>query len=232
VILPPVVRSADEGGDVLRISTTPDDISEGEIRVAVLMCAGGEIPGTDELPTVDEYHITGTPTLGDLCKGGEGFPIFKTVSISDSHSRDPQTNPVIDYLLLDEKVLPTSTKEAQGKLSCPKESPCVAELAIHITEQSVEWFDVGMLDDGKEDRVFIQWYATGGHFFTPGTDDICEVDCGIMGHPCAAFSSGTPTGPFRVDWRPRESGVYSIYAVAKDLRDGASWQTYTIDVNR
>ena len=219
MIVPPIVRTAEEGGAVLDIPSTPenilDDAPEGtdwiKATFIVLMCAGGELPAADEYASHREVSNVNT-----LCDGGEGISIYKTVTVSEAE--DPQRNPVIDYIAVDGDRLEPGPDGAPFAVRCTKNDKCGAEveLSAFFTEDSLQSYEIIEFDKPKtvDERLSISWFVTGGDMEMPSV--------GLVGDD--------RVGPYDNVWKPEEPGAFTLYAVAHDDRGGASWRAYAFEV--
>ncbi len=215
MMIPPVVRTASEGGDTLEIPASPSDVLDGlpedaavEVTFIAVMCAGGALPPAEEIASRRDLVRIKT-----LCNGGDALSAFKTVTISNAST--PETNPVIDHLEIDGVPIETKANGGAPELVCDPADDCNIEvkLSLFVTEESVEWYEVS--EFGKpvtqEDTMFVTWFANGGEF--------------------SATRSGTEagsTGPFETTWRIDKSGTYTLYVAVHDMRGGATLQIYTV----
>jgi hypothetical protein len=219
MVVPPIVRTAEEGGDVLEIPSLPEDIldyaPEGlnwiKVTFIVLMCAGGELPAEDEY--VNHRNVSNVNTL---CDGGEGISIYKNVTISEAD--DPQRNPVIDYILVDDTRLEPAPDGAPFEVGCTQKDNCGAKVALSafFTEESLQSYEVIEFEEPTmvNERMSITWFVTGGDMKTPS----------------AGPAEENRIGPYENTWKPEEPGTFTLFAVAHDERGGASWVSYLFEV--
>jgi hypothetical protein len=213
----PQMKTAAEKGDVYLIPFTPPDalakLPPGEDRLqvtaTVLGCAGGTLPSVDELMNAQD-----APALDEMCTGGESFTAFKTFVISLSDA--PNTNPEIDKLYYDRKLLPTVEQDGAGVFACTAPDGCRSEIGVELffTADSFQTYD--RTSFGKTETVdeatYVSWFVTGGQ----------------MDHE----RSGTtePPGPYEAKWLPPlDGGKFTLWAVAHDVRGGVSWKTYSVE---
>jgi hypothetical protein len=234
LLVPPVVRTAEQGGDTLEIPETPPDLLDGapeggaiKATFIVLMCAGGELPSAGEYDSLRD-----TKVISDLCRGGDGLSAYKTVTISNAE--DPQTNPTIEHFELDGETLAPADEGGLGRARCEEEEKCKVkvEAALFMTEASIQEYIVYEFGEPVtlEDTVFVSWFSTGGEFTKSRSGEECEKEDMTVGNPCRIGAPDDPTGPFEVTWKPEEPGTYTLFAVARDMRGGVSWETYEIEV--
>ncbi len=231
MLVPPVVGTAEAGGDILEIPVTPTDMLDGvpeggylRATFIVLMCAGGTLPAPERYAKLRE-----TTNVNDLCRKGDGLSAFKTVMVSDSDT--PQTNPVIDRVYFEGMEMTPADEGGGGKLRCKEGGECEAEIALFVTEESVQTYDV--IEFGKptpkQDEVFLSWYVTGGDFDKSRSGDTCEKKGMEADNPCISETDEDPSGPFEVSWIPEKPGTFTLWAVAHDLRGGVGWQAFTVE---
>jgi len=218
MVLPPMTGTAEEGLDAIEIPYTPEDILEMipdmdflKVTFIVLMCAGGELPAADEYASIGEMEDIST-----LCEGGDGIAAYKTVTISEAE--DPQRNPEIEHLLLDDVELLPDDKGGVGTMRCAEAKGCGAKaaLSLRLTPESFQTYEV--IEDGEpvtvEESLYVSWFVTDG-----------DVEMSGVGS-----KTDDPLGPIENTWRPESPGTHTIYAVAHDSRGGSSWKTYTVEV--
>ncbi len=218
MVLPPVTGTAEEGRDSLEIPYTPEDILSYvpdmdfiKVTFIVLMCAGGELPAADEYASIGQMDDIST-----LCEGGDGIAAYKTVTVSNAE--DPQRNPEIERLTVDEKALLPEDEGGKGEVRCTKEDGCglSIDLSLQLTEDSAQTFTVQ--EDGEtvsvNERLFTSWFVTNG-----------DVDASAVGS-----KTDDPAGPIENVWKPESPGTHTLYVVAHDSRGGVSWQIYTVEV--
>ena len=221
MVLPPVTGTADEGMDAIDIPYTPQeemkkrmkehDMDFIQLTFIVLMCAGGELPAADEYAFIGEMEDIST-----LCEGGDGIAAYKTVTISNAE--DPQRNPEIENLLLDNVELLPDDEGGVGTIRCAETEGCGAEaaLSLRLTPESLQTYEV--IEDGEavtvEESLYVSWFVTDG-------------DVEISG---GGSETDDPLGPIENTWRPETPGTHTIYAVAHDSRGGVSWKVYTVEV--
>ncbi|MDD5308248.1 MAG: hypothetical protein PHU25_13075 [Deltaproteobacteria bacterium] len=213
----PQMKTAEEGGDVYLIPFTPPDalakMLPGETRLevtaTVLGCAGGTLPSLDDL-----MDAKNAPALDEMCAGGESFTAFKTFVISDSDA--PNTNPEIDKLYFDSKLLLPVEEDGVGVFKCTASDGCRSDIAVklYFTEDSFQTYEKTTF--GKTEVVdeanYVSWFVSGGE----------------MGRDRSGTSE--PPGPYEVKWLPPlDGGKYTLWAVAHDVRGGVSWKTYSVE---
>ena len=219
MLLPPQVAAAEDGGDVLDIPFTPENLldyaPEGmtfmKATFILLMCAGGE------LPAADEYESIGAVTdISTLCEGGDGLSAYKTVTISESE--DPQRNPEIETLTVDGEELLPADQGGLGTAHCTKADGCGAEieLSLNLTKESFQTFETvkGGETITADERLFVSWFVTDG-----------DVETSSLGS-----ETDDPTGPIENTWTPENPGTHTLYAAAHDSRGGVSWKIYEVEV--
>ncbi len=220
MLMPPVVSSADEGGDALEIPITPPDLlsyaPEGmaymQATFIILMCAGGELPAPDEYESIGQVDDIST-----LCEGGDGIAAYKVVTVSNN-TKDPQRNPVVETLTLDENPLLPSDQHEVGLARCVNKEGCGAKIALSatLTEDSLQTFEVE--ENGEmvtvEEGLKVSWFVTDG--------DVEESE--------SASNTDNPLGPYETIWEPEHSGTFTLYVAVHDFRGGVSFETYTVEV--
>ncbi len=240
----PGFGTAAQGADTYEIPFTPADILEHlpeneeylAVTTIVVLCAGGELPGLDDMEMNGEIE-----SFDELCQGGDGLVAVKNFRISNSTS--PNKNPVIDNIVFNEAQIltaedtdpldagtldagipdagepePKGMDGGSSSFECTEAKDCMegATIEAYLTQASFQSFDrkeFGEMKETEEDP-YISWFVTGGEF----TNDRSRTS--------------DPPGPFEVDWRPpREGGQVTLWAVAHDMRGGMSWETFIIDAN-
>jgi hypothetical protein len=219
MVIPPIVQTAEEGGDVLEIPETPEDILEYDITGSgkvsatfiVLMCAGGKLPAPDEYKSKRNVE-----NINTLCKGGDGISVYKTITISESS--DPQRNPVLERLKANGKIVEMGDDADPLEVRCKEKKECGAEVTFRAFFEKESLQDYETIEYGKpktvDERMYVSWFVTGG-----------SVDMSRAGP-----EGDDLVGPYETKWSPEEPGTFTLYVVGHDDRGGASWQTYTIDV--
>jgi hypothetical protein len=220
MLIPPVVLSAEEGGDILNIPATPSDLlsyaPEGmsymKATFIILMCGGGDLPDADEYESIGQVDDIST-----LCKDGDGIAVYKTITVSNN-TEDPQRNPKIATLKVEGETLYPSDQGATGSVQCIKDDGCGAEikLAVTLTDDSFQTYQAE--ENGEmvsvDEELFVSWFVTDG-----------DVDA-----PTSASTTEDPLGPYEVTWRPEHEGSFTLYVAAHDFRGGASFETYEVEV--
>ncbi|MCP4674968.1 MAG: hypothetical protein GY854_05575 [Deltaproteobacteria bacterium] len=235
----PGFGTAAEGADAYEIPFTSEDILDElpedeeylSVTTIVVLCAGGELPGLDDMEVNGEIE-----SFDDLCRDGDGLVAVKSFRISNS--TNPNKNPVIDKVVFNESQMPSGgdtdpldagiqdagTPEPKGmdagpgSFGCTEAKDCMdgATIQAYLTQTSFQNYDKKEFGETitTEEDPYISWFVTGGKF----TDDRSRTS--------------EPPGPFEVDWRPpREGGQVTLWAVAHDMRGGISWETFIIDAN-
>ena len=225
MILPPVVETAENGGDVLEIPFTPEDILDydmlvqkdpggkrwAQVTFIVLMCNGGILPDSDEYEGLKD-----TRNINTLCDGGEGISVYKTVVVSESD--EPQLNPEIERLTADGTELTDGEDAEPFVVRCSRADGCGAEVDIEgfFTEESPQTYED--IEFGETvtltEKLSIAWYVTGGD----------------VKMPTAGPAGDDALGPYENVWRPKKPGNFILYAVAHDNRGGVSWRAYPFEV--
>jgi hypothetical protein len=228
----PGLGTASQGGFVYEIPSVPPDIldnlAEGEeyvsVTAIVVLCAGGDFSSLD----FADAGLTGEiDALDELCTGGDGLVAVKTSRVSTSTT--PNTNPIVDSLVFDEKPLdsdpdasvvgaesPDAGDSQPGVYECQDPAGCMegAKIQAFLTEESFEKYETEEFGETKtvDENPYISWFVTGGKF----SEDRSRTN--------------TPPGPFKVDWKPpRDGGRFQMWAVAHDMRGGLSWRSYTVE---
>lgn len=219
MLLPPVTGTAAEGRDEFDIPSTPSDLlslaqpgmAYMKVTFIILMCAGGKLPAADEYESIGQMA-----DLSTLCAGGDGIAAYKTVTISNAE--DPQRNPEIERLSMNEAPLVPSDEGGIGSVRCTKADECGAEIELSLMLTSGSFQQYETVENGKtvtvDERLFVSWFVTSG-----------DVDTSALGS-----ETDDPIGPIENIWRPEFPGMHTLYAVAHDSRGGVSWQVYTVDV--
>ena len=226
MIVPPQKISSAEGGDRLDIPVTPEDILDtidmpdgmGYLNITFigLMCADGKLPSEEKLANPKGYEH-----IDDICKGGEAVSFFRTLLLSESE--DPQENPGIERVMF--KGEPLTPLEEEGEppvLKCKEKEDCNLDVSLKLfmtegSEQTYEVVEFGKVKEVKE-TLFVSWYVTGGGF-EDGYRSMVDDE-----------KYDTPEGPFETVWQPEAPGTYTLYAVAHDVRGGASWKTFSFEI--
>jgi hypothetical protein len=213
----PQIRTAKDGGDTYVIPFTPTDVlaklppdeTRLEVTATVLGCAGGTLPSLPELMGAQD-----APALDEMCKGGESFTAFKIFVISESD--DPNTNPEIDKLYYDSKLLPTVEQGGAGVFECTAPDGCRSEIRIKLffTQDSFQTYEKTVFGkvETVDEATYVSWFVSDGQ----------------MDHEHSGTSK--PPGPYEAKWLPPlAGGKYTLWAVAHDVRGGVSWKTYSVE---
>lgn len=234
MVIPPIVRTAAEGGDTLEIPATPPDLLTGvppgeslTVTFIVLMCAGGQ------LPPVEAYvSLRDTADINALCNGGDGLSGFKSVTVS--HAEDPNRNPEIHHLSRNGAVLAPADEGGGASLPCAETDNCAVstELSLYVTPESVQTFETIEFGEPvrKDDTLFVSWFTDGGELSSFRSGESCPTGEAVSETPCRASHVSGPFGPFSVTWSSDEAGTFTVWAVTHDIRGGASWKVYTLQV--
>jgi hypothetical protein len=214
VVGTPQVLTAEAGGDEYTIPSIPTDLLDGgvtstTITVIVGLCAGGTLPDLGDILAIGQID-----QVDDLCQGGDGLVAIKSITVSNSDN--PNLNPVIDRVLLEEK--PITPGETTDPYQCTDDYGCRDRALVQafLTPESFQKYEVVEFGQTveKEETPYFSWFISDGNV---SDDRSRTVD---------------PPGPFETKWKPPINGGESqLWVIAHDTRGGTSWQIFTLSAN-
>jgi len=224
------------------------------VTVIVGACAGGELPDVKALFESDELR-----DIESYCAGGEGVLSFKSYRVSESPApnRNPQLVDMTfgDEPLrafgetagpdggmdggMDAGMDAQSAPPSPGLFVCEDNKGCRKgeTLETRVTKESYQLYTVIEYGEPvrKVESPYVSWFTTGGDFDADRSravaPTVAEVEEWLTGDFKDDPAAGeAPWDPIDNTWSPpRQGGVFELWAVAHDLRGGASWKKYLLE---
>lgn len=235
LVQPPQVETASNDGHIFVAEQTPEGIMDyypqelltgsGAVPIdaqivyvtaVVVACAGGQLP--DSAALWDSMNVSDPSTL---CQGGEGRTTYKVLRVTPPENPSPNENPSIASISINKQAIALSSETGDISpdphvFSCNAGEKCKVkvDISLGLTPTSQQAYHT-KAEDGftsVNEVLYITWFTTGGEF---------EKD---------RIIADNPIGPYEAKWTGTEPGIYTLWAVAHDVRGGVSWESFQIQI--
>ena len=233
---PPIVETAANDGHIFAVDQTPSNLmalypqellqQPGGVPIdaqivyltaVVVGCAGGKLPGPAGLESV----MADIENPADLCQGGDGWATHKVLRVTPENNPIPNENPVISEFRVENESMPLGSASGQSMAEplvypCASKEKCDFELKLEVdlSPESQQSYHTKSADGFEpiEEVLYVTWFTNGG-----------ELD---RDRSLADFAGA----PYDNVWTAKSPGLYTIWAVAHDVRGGVSWESFRVQV--